>query len=718
MPQEFTNRILSPIHSRLMQWPWYESAYNLFWCNPDRTHASKTTFAIACLSIPLILAGYPFFAVTLALGAVAGALSETDDHPKGRFFAMMIKVLAFGISSTSVTLLHPYPILLGAGLGASTVIYALIGGLNDRYRGITSGTILVGTYAMLGASSSPAWYWQPILLPLGALCFGLFSLGLLYLRPFRPLEEQLGRGYYALAKYMDLKSSLFPCDESAQAELRNKLALENVKVVVALDQCRDVFNNYRASLPNDEPLIPYLRSFMLLQSLHERAASSHQRYDLLSKDPHNQVILEGIGQCLRQLSDALGLYARCLLIKTPYQHPTPIQWLVNILKEKLLTHDHPYHPDLTVLVDNLDSIQQSLSLQGQDLLQGAIPKLNQDTRSLTRRFLDQCNWNHPRLRYAFRLGLCLVLGFSIAHAFHLHKGEWVVLTSLMVLQQSFSETRRRFTQRVLGTFYGVVGGVTCVQLLPTTAGQIVFMLTSVFAYFYWLKRNYAISVIFITTYVLCVFNIVSHQGEALMLSRLLDTLIGSILAYLTVRLLWPDWQHKRLPTLLHSAIRENASYLRAVLNEYHHGPSDDDYAYRVARRSAHRADNALATAWRDIQLEPKKNRHAIHEVFTLTYQNHALLSYISALGANRHNPNHPSQTPPHACEVLNLLDAASECLTCNTPVIFENMDSLLTNLKNLSLTEPDNTLRHQITLLYHISEVAKQILNVAHKVKI
>jgi uncharacterized membrane protein YccC len=167
---------------------WYEPVRFAFWSDPDRLTAIKATGTIACLATPFVLAGYPFFAVALALGALAGALSETDDHPKGRIKSMLLKVLAFGISSLSVSILEPYPLALGIGLSLSTFVYLLIGGLSERYRGVTFGTILVGIYAMIGASISPTWYWQPILLTTGALVYGLFSLLLLFLHPWRLLE--------------------------------------------------------------------------------------------------------------------------------------------------------------------------------------------------------------------------------------------------------------------------------------------------------------------------------------------------------------------------------------------------------------------------------------------------------------------------------------------------------------------------------------------------
>ena len=693
----------------LRQWAWYEPARRSFWRDPDRLAAAKATFAIALLAVPMVCLGHPFFAVSLALGALAGALSETDDHPLGRIKSLALKVACFGISTLSVELLRPYPVFLGLGLASSTVVFLLLGGIGERYRGVTFGAILVGVYAMIGAEISPAWYWQPILLPGGALIYGLFSLLLLFLHPKRLLEETLARGYQDLARYMELKAALFPSDAATQAKIRHELALQNVKLVTSLDRCKDVLNSYRDSISSDEPLVPYLRYFMLLQSLHERAASSHERYELLSDDPRNLVVMEGIGQTLLQLSRAMGSLSESLLTGVPYRHPVSLDWTVKVLCDEIaqgrIAADSPLH----LLVDNLSRSARSLRNLSDERVRHIAPQLARDKRSLPRRLLDQLSFGNPRLRYAVRLSLCFLAGFAISEFFQLQKGEWIVLTCLFVLQPSYSETRRRLSQRVLGTLTGVVAGVAIVQILPTVTGQLLFMLASAFAFFFWLRRNYSVSVVFITTFVLCAFNLVAGQGVALMLPRIVDTLIGSALAYASVRLLWPDWQYRNLPGLLDGALRGNADYLAAILAEFRRAPEDDDLAYRIARRAAHRADNALALAWQNMTLEPKKRRLYLDQAFELTYLNHALLSYISAFGAHRMDEASAAEILPLAEETLRALRVAAESAEAPEKGEEHSVDALLAEIKHRARQEEEGVLRQRLALLYNIADVTAQI---------
>jgi uncharacterized membrane protein (TIGR01666 family) len=706
------------IFSLLRKQSWYEPARRAFWSNPDLLMAAKATLAISLLAVPMVLLGHPFFAVSLALGALAGALAETDDHPKGRIKSLALKVVSFGISSLSVELLRPYPVLLGIGLSLSTIGFLLVGGLSERYRGVTYGAILVGIYAMIGASISPAWYWQPILLPAGALFYGLFSLFLLFLHPWRLLEAQLARGFLALSKYLELKASLFPSDEKMQAEVRNRLALQNVKVVDALDRCKEVLNSYRDALQNDEPLTPYLRYFMLLQSLHERAASSHERYDVLSLDPKNKELMEGIGQTLLQIAVATRQFANCLLTGVPYRHPVSLEWLINVLNEQIAHSRIEENSPLPFLVNNLARSHHSLQNLSDDLVRNIAPKLAKDRRTLVQRFKDQLSWNNSRMRYAIRLSLCFLVGFGISEYFNLSKGTWIILTCLFVLQPSYSETRRKLYQRILGTISGVVGGVLLVQLLPTTIGQLLFMLASAFAFFAWLKKNYSVSVIFITTFVLCAFNLVSNQGVALMVPRLVDTLIGSALAIVSVRLLWPDWQYKRLPGLLTDALRTNADYFQAIIREYECVSTGDDLPYRVARRAAHRADNALVLAWQDMQMEPKNRRQFLDQAFELTYLNHALLSYISAFAAHRQQ-DQPTSVDflPLADQTLQALNEATKSLHASDTDENEHIHQLLDAIKQRARSSEHSVVKQQFTLLYNIADVTHQIIHASNSLK-
>ncbi|MBI9042795.1 YccS family putative transporter [Lutibacter sp.] len=696
----------------LKQLTWYTSFKTTLFNNPNRFLAIKATMVIGILVVLMVSIGMPFYAVTLALGALAGALSETDDHPKGRLKSMILKIISFAISSFSVELLQPYPILLGIGLALSTIIFILIGGVSERYRGITFGALLVGIYAMIGSPISPNWYIQPILLTLGAFIYGAFSYIFLRLKPYSLLEEQLSRGFSALSLYLNEKSKFFPSNKDAEKEIRAKLSLLNVQTVEALDRCKEVLNSYGESLINQQPLKPYLYYFMVLQSLHERAASSHERYDLLSTNPSNNDLIGGIRQLLHELSHATQNFSESLLTGIPYEHPISLDWLTKTINNSLKNNELKPSLPIKLLIRNLTESHEALKNIHKNFNTDLLPKLEKNTSTYFERLKDQLSINHPRMQHAIRLSLSFLIGYTLYKYFHIAKGEWIILTILFVLQPSYSETRKRLLQRTLGTFAGIIIGVLVVKLF-SFSGQIVLMLTSAYLFLFWMKQKYSISIIFITIFVLCAFNIIANKGVDVVAPRLIDTLIGAFISFLVVRFLWPNWQYKKLPNLLSEVILKNTAYLKAILIEYKN-PITDDLAYRISRREAHRADNALVIDWQNMQLDPKKHQKLKETAFALTYLNHALLSYLSALGAHRNLQT--KQTLNIIVFENHILKALEESIAWLTTKNNSEIESIENSLEEISAqlhTKKEEAEQIHYTLLYNITEVTIQILEQA-----
>ncbi|WP_319227479.1 FUSC family membrane protein [Draconibacterium orientale] len=685
---------------------------NVFLLHPYRLFALRATISMGVLAVPFIIAGLPFFGVTLALGALAGALSETDDHPKGRIKSLSITILSFFISSFSVGLLNNYTWILGAGFILSTIIFILIGGIGERYRAITFGSILVGIYAMLGIQISPAWYWQAVLLPAGALFHGILTLILIFRNPWRLLDQQMASGFRALGNYLDKKALLFPSLKKDQEDINKDLALLNVNVVNALESIKNVLNNYAREMKNTEPLNNYLQRFMLLQSLHERAASTHQRHDKLGNSNEQIEILEGFGEMLRQLAYASRMVAENMLTGRSYNHPPALEWISKAIDDKLQTMPVEDAQDLILLHHNLHRSHVSLKYLD-NLEEGtSIPRLRRDERTPFQRLKEQITLRHPRMRYALRLSLTFALGYILQIYLDLDKGQWVMLTSLFVSQITYSDTRRRLFERLLGTVTGIVIGAALLQIFTTTAAQVLLMMGSAMAFFYWLRKKYSVAVIFVTTFVLSAFNIISNDGGInSMIPRLVDTLLGATLSFLTIRFLWPGWQYRRISGLISAALEKNRNYFQAIAREYKQA-SSDDLQYRIARREAHLADNELAQAWNSMRQEPKSKQHKMDRVLTITYLNHALLSHISALGAHREaNIERFKNIESLFLQIDKKMSEAGEESTLREEKLSSDLSEMLMTLQQQIRNTEAGLKRQQLRLFYNIAATTSKIID-------
>ncbi|MGS3149999.1 YccS family putative transporter [Aeromonas sanarellii] len=610
--------------------------------------ALKVLLAILGLLAFALATGDIQLTVLLSLGVVAGAIAETDDSLWGRIKNLAMTLVCFLFASLCVQYLFPTPWLFALGLAGSTFLFVMVGALGQRYATISFGSLLIAIYTMLGAAKAPDLLYQPLALGAGALWYGLVSLVWLWLLPYKTLHEQLAQSYFALARYLQEKSRFFPADEHGAQAIRHNLAQLNINLVNALNQAKTALNA-RLHAPGRHGVAPelagLLRLYLLALEIQERATSSHYPYSKLEAELKQGIVLDGFQEVLSQLADACQQLGYAILVHKPYTHHKRIHWTLEALGDQLeFTHLKQHYPKtlltpMKFLRRNLASINQLLQsaeeLQNPAAPPTSLPPLARPVAlpllALVRQHLTP---NSMVFRHALRLSLGLVVGYGILQAFSLDKGYWILLTVLFVCQPSYSATRRRLVQRMLGTFAGILIGVPVLWLFPELHLQLGIMGLAAFLFFTQVRSNYSAAVCFITLYVLMAFNLLDGIGFAILGPRLLDTLLGCLLSYALVAWLWPDWQYKRLPTLIANSLSANAKYLSAVLASLHR-QRDESLDYRVARKCAHLADSELAMAWQSMLVEPSKRRRFLDLCFTLTWRNHALLSYISALGAHR-----------------------------------------------------------------------------------
>lgn len=632
--------------------------------------ALKVLIAVAGTLLPGWLLDMPHESVILSLGVVAGAIAEPDDSLSGRIKNLGVTLLCFIIATVSVQLLYPYPWLFAPGLFVSTFGFIMLGALGQRYTSISFGSLLVAIYAMLGAEHAPNLWYQPLWLCAGALWYGLVSLLWLRLYPYKPVHEQVAQLFFALSRYMAEKSRFFLSQAQDHQRIRHNLAVLNIGIVTALGAAREMLA--RRMRTGADPHLERLRQLTLLaQEIQERILSSHYLYNRLESDLKHSLIREGFRELLQQLGQSTHQLGYAVLMHSPYELPRGLNWGLAALQDQLdYTHlQQPFPPELHTalgfLEQNLRAIhemlQQAETLTGtfeapveprQAEAEPAAPGAWQSLRA-------QLSPRAPLFRHAVRMGLCLVSGYGLLQLFHIQQGFWVLLTCLFVCQSSYTATRRRLFERIGGTLIGLLLGIPLLWLAPSTDGQLLVLAGAAVLFFAQLRSNYSAAVTFITLYALTAFSLLGLGGSGILLPRLVDTLLGSLLSFAAVSLLWPDWQSRRLPGLLARSLQANRHYLEQVVLSLQGHP--DPLTYRIARRHAQLADSALAQAWQNMLAEPRPQRRFLRLCVSLTYRNHSLLSYISTLGA--HQRRLAGQLAPElgamACEIERVLAAAA-----------------------------------------------------------
>ena len=113
--------------------------------------------------------------------------------------------------------------------------------------------------------------------------------------------------------------------------------------------------------------------------------------------------------------------------------------------------------------------------------------------------------------------------------------------------------------------------------------------------------------------------------QAALFPRLIDTVLGSAIAWFAVSYLWPDWKYLQLDKVSRQAIQSDAQYLLHIISQLQFGKSDD-LKYRIARRNAHQYAAAIKVRRFPTWTTNRKNIKAyLQEGFDLLKMNYSLI---------------------------------------------------------------------------------------------
>ncbi|MDH4558210.1 TIGR01666 family membrane protein [Pseudomonas sp. BN417] len=624
--------------------------------------------------------------IPLFLGIIASALAETDDSWQGRLTALLVTLGCFSIASLSVELLFPYPWVFVSALALASFGLTMLGALGERYATIASATLILSIYTMIGVDQrdgAPTNLWQePALLVAGAAWYGLLSVLWQALFTHQPVQQSLARLFRELGQYLKLKSALLEPVRQLDVEGRRlALAQQNGRVVAALNAAKEVILHRVGNGRPGPKVNRYLKLYFLAQDIHERASSSHFPYNELAEAFFHSDVLFRCQRLLRQQGGACQALGRAIQMRQPFDYLDGAQALEDLNKslEHLRIQSNPAWRSLlrslNALANNLATLDRLLiDSSNPDALAEAqdsslLDRSPQGLKDVWERLKQNLTPTSLVFRHALRMGLALAAGYGVLHLIHPEQGYWILLTTVFVCQPNFGATRRKLVQRIAGTLIGLALGWALFDLFPGALVQSAFAVVAGVVFFATRATRYTLATAAITLLVLFCFNQVG-DSYGLFLPRLVDTLLGALIAGLAVIFILPDWQGRRLNQVVANTLTCNSRYLRQIMQQYANGKRDD-LAYRLARRNAHNADAALSTTLSNMLMEPGHFRKEADIGFRFLVLSHTLLSYLSALGAHRSEQPGEALNPVSeqaASQIAESLDCIAEGLADRRPI--------------------------------------------------
>ncbi len=499
---------------------------------------------------------------------------------------------------------------------------------------------------------------------------GMLVQGALW--PFRaqhPLRRVVADSWSALS---DLLAAMAPGETSAMAARHQLIAEQQAALRTALDQATATL----AAAPSHDKR-PYLRR---LEELNLAAARFSTRFMAVNASLETLMIrpdFETWAPSFDPVIASLINSARTVAVTVVSRQPSHLAacevrlrrlgTLLRALREQILTQtDHsPEGVQLAFLLRQIENL-----LPGVEAAVRATIERGEESSAFSLELFDLQTWTLRPLASALNFqwrpdpvlvrfiarGIVLqLIGVAAFKLFDLERGYWLPLTMLVVLQPEFGATRLRAGQRVLGTFGGSVAASLLLWLSPPPIFLIIAMAVTVGAFSFWLKRNYAIAVFFITLFVVLITEISTHVTVAFTLERLGATAAGGVLALLAALLFWPVWERQRLPGLLAKALRANRSYILTIGQRLTTGGAYDAEII-AAKREAELTNGMIFASLKRMSADPKNQQTRLGGVATLANGNQRLTQAFTVIALHL-TAGSPVNQPEVTAQVERIADA-------------------------------------------------------------
>jgi uncharacterized membrane protein YccC len=504
----------------------------------------------------------------------------------------------------------------------------------------------------------------------GGLWGVLVQVGLWPFRAQHPLRRTVADSWLALA---DLLAAMAP-DATVDATSRHELIAERqAQLRTALDHATELL----AAAPVGGKR-PYLRQLEVLNMAAARIATRFMAFntslETLMERPDFSALAPSFGPVLTSLTNTTRTIALTVVSRQP-SHLAACEvrlrrlgHLLNALQGRVLsqTGRSPDGAQMNFILQQIAGLLPGIH----DALRATIDRADEraafslelfDLQTWTLRPLASAlnlQWrpDGTLVRFIARATVVLLIGVAIFKYFGLERGYWLPLTTLVVLQPDYGSTRLRAGQRVIGTLAGSVLASLLLWLSLPPAVLLAAMAVTMAGFAFWLKRNYAIAVFFITLFVVLITEVSTKVTVAFTVERLAATAAGGLLALLAALLFWPVWERQRFPAILARALRVNRDFVRILGERLAAGGSYDAVA-ASAKRAAEVANSVVFASLQRMSGDPKNQQAGLEEAAALANGNQRLTRAFTVVAVHL-TPGTPLARP----ELAGFVRVATETL--------------------------------------------------------
>lgn len=695
-------------------------AIRIFFFSQQLADGIRTTLAVLLPTLVAAFFGRFTLGMTISLGALCASIADTPGpivHRRNSMLICLFFVFATAVI-TGFARLNIYT--LGIAVTVLSFFFSLLNVYGQRASFVGNAALLVMVLTMDQPIEPASIVFHSFLIVCGGLFYLSVSLLSYRILPYRRAQWALGECVRELATFLRIKASFYDVNKP-QYKLYHKLIAQQIVVSEKQDAVRELMFKTRRIIRDPTPAgNRLLLAFTDAVDLFEDITASYHDHSTLNTNYKDNPALKSIAFVSRQIAQELDRMGVAIQTSGMYQKQLNFDEALIRLKQMVDEHSSTEGDQKSGTLKRLLVNMRKIMMRTDDLRRYFQKDVVQErpiqpaayAKFVGHQSLDPgILWNNLNLqstafKHALRVAIACFAGFVIAKWIATgHHSYWIIMTITFMLKPSYSLTKQRNLERILGTVSGGILGILLLYFINDKS--LLFSLLVLFMLgTYSLQRiNYFAAVVCMTPFILILFSFLGIGFMKLMQERMLDTVIGCTLAFLASYTLFPEWESKNIHSYLLNMLRANSEYLHKVVVMIT-GKTVDITEYKLARKEVYVSSANLSAAFQRMLSEPKskrKDQKALHQFVVL---NHILFSNVATLAAlisHQHPRSYPVEVVRSARKALNSLCSNLKSFDeyCTLPVL-EFVETTDQNCEGVMNAE-DVLVRDQLEFIYRLS---------------
>ncbi len=606
------------------------------------------------IALPAFIFGYfdmlPI-GIALSTGALCVSITDSAGPLHHRLNGMLFCIIIIALTSI-ITYYSLYSVVsTGAVILIFGFIFSMLSVYNARVSSIGLSALLIMVLCMQTPLIGIDIFLHAMYIAIGGLWYMLFSITLHSIKPYKIIQQLSGEFLNGVAEYLKTRASFYDDHPDYEATYKSLLQ-QQVQIQTQQAALNELLFKTRAITKNSTRAgRSLLKIYIDVSDLFESIMSTYQKYDVLHKRFDETGILEEYRNQLLYLSEelaeiaiAVGAGNSSIPTEKNVENLQSIRVKFEALRQNFMNEKNLndfiglgrifYNiKGLTEKINGLhyytryEKSQRKATDTGLDL-----QKFNEAQNIEPSLFLNNLNFKSNIFRHSLRVALSLLLGFIISIVFHIGHNYWILLTIIVILKPAYSLTKSRNRDRLIGTFIGVFIGVIILVLVKNNQALIVIMVLFMAGCYMFIRTKYFISVLLMTPYLVIFFHLIYPSDiKSLLYDRLLDTSLGSAIAFLSSLFLVPAWEHTTIKNYMEDVIEKNILYYKMLSFNFTTKGIVKKEDLKTARQHALTALANVSDAFNRMLSEPKRVQKNIEQVYRFVVLNHILTSHFSAL---------------------------------------------------------------------------------------